>query len=115
MSLVGTYVRAEDGQLYRGPVIYGDGWFVCFDDDDPPELVVFEGTEVPSLPWLRLKGKANGGGSRCVPPTWEPMAEANSYWCKLLAPIPVPELHDGTTTKDKIMQGVVYDPGKRGT
>lgn len=39
MSLVSTYVKFNDGKYYKNPVIYGDGWYICFDDDEPPELV----------------------------------------------------------------------------
>jgi len=40
MSLVSTYVRATDNKWYRDPVLSGEDWFVCFDDDDPVELVI---------------------------------------------------------------------------
>lgn len=40
MSLVGIYVLADDEKLYHDPVLYGNDWFLCFDDDDPPELVI---------------------------------------------------------------------------
>ncbi|KKM92799.1 hypothetical protein LCGC14_1214740 [marine sediment metagenome] len=40
MSLVPTWVQAVDGLFYKGPVLHGPGWFVCFDDDDPPEIIV---------------------------------------------------------------------------
>jgi hypothetical protein len=42
MSLVGTYTLCKDGRYYE-ELIYWDenrNWFFCFDDDDPPELVV---------------------------------------------------------------------------
>ena len=40
MSLCSTFVQADDGLWYRNPVVEGKGWFVCWDDDDPIELVV---------------------------------------------------------------------------
>jgi hypothetical protein len=40
MSLVPVYVRGSDGLYYKNPVIHGDGWFICFDDADPPEIVI---------------------------------------------------------------------------
>ena len=40
MSLVSTWVRATDGFLYQNPKLHGKGWFICFDDDDPVELVI---------------------------------------------------------------------------
>jgi len=39
MSLVTTYFLASDGNLYEA-TLRGDNWFLCFDDDDPPELVI---------------------------------------------------------------------------
>jgi hypothetical protein len=57
MSLVSTYVRAADGDLYRNPVLADEtnGWYLCFDDDDPPELVwKIRKDEEPDAPpgWL---------------------------------------------------------------
>ena len=109
MSLVSTYVRAVDGKLYRNPTVVGDGWFVCFDDDDPVELVVFRDAIMPKLDWLEV-GRPHACGRRCVPPEWKRMKPANAYWCELRAPIPVPTLHDGTVGEDDIWQGVIYDP-----
>lgn len=46
MSLIPTYVRASDGRWYEDPTLAASEdwrerkWFLCFDDDDPPELVV---------------------------------------------------------------------------
>ena len=38
--LVSTWVLFQDGKFYQDPVLYGEDWFICFDDEDPPELVV---------------------------------------------------------------------------
>ena len=40
MSLVPTCVQANDGNVYINPIISGEDFFICFDDDDPPELVI---------------------------------------------------------------------------
>lgn len=44
MSLVPTYVKADDGFFYKDPIVRGQHsgrhYFICFDDDDPPELVI---------------------------------------------------------------------------
>lgn len=40
MSLVSTYVLADNGLFYKNPTLRGEDWFICFDDDDPPELVI---------------------------------------------------------------------------
>lgn len=35
-----AFFLASDGLLYRNPLVRGDGWFVVFDGDDDPELVI---------------------------------------------------------------------------
>lgn len=55
MSLVPTWVLAHDGMYYKNPVLRSNAeiwnsphggpverekWFICFDDDDPPEIVI---------------------------------------------------------------------------
>jgi hypothetical protein len=40
MSIVSTFVKFDDGFYYGSPHIEGSGWFLCFDDDEPPELVI---------------------------------------------------------------------------
>ena len=40
MSLTFTSCRCNDNKYYQDPVWRGPDYFVCFDDDDPPEIVV---------------------------------------------------------------------------
>lgn len=40
MSLVPTYVQSSTGRWYKNPVVKGEDWFVCWDDDEPIELVI---------------------------------------------------------------------------
>jgi len=42
MSLGPTYVRADDDEFYKDPTISGHDFFICFDEDDPPELVIMK-------------------------------------------------------------------------
>lgn len=42
MSLVSTFVQSTSGRWYKNPVIRGADFFVCWDDDDPIELVVHD-------------------------------------------------------------------------
>lgn len=57
MSLVSTYVQSQSGRWYVGPTIRGDDFFVCWDDDEPIELVVKEGTSVYDITkYLIYKG-----------------------------------------------------------
>jgi hypothetical protein len=42
MSLGPIFIHCKDNRLYRGLTYWAeDGqWFICFDDDDPPEIVI---------------------------------------------------------------------------
>lgn len=41
MSKIGVIVKCSDGQWYSHPVLgLDDTWFICYDDDDPIELVI---------------------------------------------------------------------------
>lgn len=40
MSLTHTTVRCSDNKWYRNPTWRGENYFICYDDDDPVEMVV---------------------------------------------------------------------------
>lgn len=40
MSLVSSWVESREGRWYRNPIVRADDWFICWDDDEPIELVV---------------------------------------------------------------------------
>ena len=40
MSLGPTFVKATDNLFYKNPIIEGKDFFICFDEDDDPELVI---------------------------------------------------------------------------
>lgn len=102
MSLVPTWVEAVDGNFYKDPTLRGTGWFVCFDDDDPPELVIRveyakkrfsilkdKGIKYANLAFQGSSGRLFGGRFKT----------ANSYFFKLRGPIPIPDKHDGVASK----------------
>lgn len=119
MSLVSTYVIADDGLYYRDPVLEGDGWFICFDDDDPPELVIrcFQYND----PQMLLKAHklpfivtgSNGKALRCFNGSVRNMHDAKAYWLEMKAPIPVEYLRrdgkQGIKRENIKTDCVVYD------
>lgn len=117
MSLVSTYVRADNGKMYRNPVLRGEGWFVCFDDDEPVEIVIADETGIKEpnafLRSMGIKphrmGKAMKGGSRSFEGGFKP---AKSWFFEITHPIPAKLItsHDGIVERDEIFQGVIYDP-----
>ena len=40
MSLVPTWVHVGNDMYAKNPIILFDEGFICFDDDEPPEIVV---------------------------------------------------------------------------
>jgi hypothetical protein len=59
MSLTSTWIQCNDKKWYENPKwcdLQEDGtytWFVCLDDDDPPELVVKIDRSEPEIPWFK--------------------------------------------------------------
>lgn len=116
MSLVSTYVRADDGLLYRDPVLEGDGWFICFDDEDPIELVIEDRLGITNAQeFLRnldihptFIEKAMRGGSRIFNKKFQP---AKSWFFGINRNIPAKLItrSDEVVERDAIFQGVIYD------
>jgi hypothetical protein len=106
MSLVPTYVQALDGRFYENPVLEGPGWFICFDDDDPPELVLTEGMARNGPPEHFLNvARVNGGNfrkaSRSHRMFGKSLRPAASYFFDLRGPIPVPSRFDAVHDKPR--------------
>lgn len=118
MSLVSTYVLADDGKWYREPVLADDThmWFICFDDDEPPELVFREGIGInPYMIFddIGLKAKLKGGPRYSGRLFDNEFHDAISVFLKIKRPIPADRIkeHDGIIT-ELPAQGVMYDFGK---
>ena len=117
MSLVSTYVRADDGLFYNDPTLSREGWFICFDDEEPPELVVAEDSEVNFKDVFKMLGidykgvkERRMGGERMFDGRFR---RALSYFFELKEPIPTKYIteSDGTIeSPEEVGQGVFYDP-----
>ena len=103
MSITSTWVLAEDGRYYEDPTLYDPDhfppwWFLCFDEDEPPELVVRVGTPIPDLPYFERTTPVRKARKGCrifdhnpdYKAKVEPHAPAHAYFGKLTQPIPVP-------------------------
>lgn len=106
MSKVPTCILASDGELYRNPIIRGDDWFICFDDDDPPELVLFNPTADWHADTMRAQKLITGAGLDAAisntgaiagrrvlhkTPNGKAIASARSFWLRINSP-PNPSL-----------------------
>lgn len=130
MSLGPVYVLAVDGQYYENPVFRGresespyKRWFLCFDDSEPPELVIERGgallTQKRAMAILETLGfkatlrnvLAELIGERIFDNEYQP---AGAYWLKITAPIPVPTEHGGIVARTQFREGVIYDFKERG-
>lgn len=82
MSMVSTYVESQEGHWYRNPVVKGDGWFICWDDDEPIEIVVEKdkGIEIKTIlsqlakqGWLLTQAsRIHSGAMRCFDDSFGP-------------------------------------------
>ena len=108
MSLVPMYVKCRDGSWYREPVLVFAEGFVCFDDEDPPELVLWlrdDGTHPDPMAVLEFVLGENHGvfdlgpprKSQRVVPGSEPFAfvPAAGFSFMLMRRIPVPTMDEG--------------------
>lgn len=121
MSQSATYVQALDGLLYKDPIISGEDWFVCFDDDEPPEIVMKRfgsTTEKSARRKAHLLLMEAGIGftlgeinsltmGRSFPPTWK-AKPASSIFFTLLAPIPIPRTYGGVKIKPAAIDASMY-------
>ncbi len=114
MSLVSTYALASDGRYYANPVLRDaeHRWFVCWDDNDPTELVMRGRATVDDA---RLLLSAKGitasidsgpkrGGQRCFGKIeHNPFHAATSFFITVIAPIPQTLIldHDGSITLEQ--------------
>ncbi len=123
MSLVSTYCLCEDGYWYQNPLWHGDlltdgtyPWFICLDDDDPPELVVQEEYKQfwPKIDWFEPTEKAEKYGSRLFdegPFDKEPVPcfPAIRQFGELTKLPPKPQRFDKRFEDRPDCQGVFYD------
>lgn len=125
MSLVPTFVLAIDGKFYKDPVLKGDDWFLCFDDDEPPEVVVRRSGRTSAeevkqkvqtiLDALLLKWSFISNRPRFVGRCFNgDIKKAASMFVRIDSPIPVPQKHDGVFAGAQIkrQECVYYSFGK---
>ena len=118
MSLVSTYVEDQAGRWYKDPHIVRDDWFICWDDDDPIELVTLKHVKhqdvlamLAKLGWVLRVSSRGCSGNRLFPPTSDgSFKSANSYFVKQVHKGPPPGLMDNEYRLDQkpCGQGVYY-------
>lgn len=115
MSLVPQFVKFGD-LWYKGPTIYDESleWFLCFDDEDPPEIVVKSSGQLSRihreekiehfLKVAKIDARVithNVSGSRLFPPNWKQFHPAIQAFIELNNNINISNLkvkHDGIFT-----------------
>lgn len=126
MSLTSTFVKCNDGNYYRDPTWRGNDFFICFDDDDPPEIVIKKPKNLSlqtayemALHRLKLAGfnalirreSYKGGASRCFELGRFKFTKAFSYFIDVLKAPNKPTL-PSTPIKALKYEGVVYNFGE---
>ena len=128
MSLVSTYVKLADDKWYKNPVIYGYSWYICFDDDDPPELVMTAPKQISKVErhamikdFLEERNIIvssfvhSVSGSRLFPPEWKGSRPAINAFLQIEKTIDCTNLlllHDGVFDERPEIQGVYYEWGR---
>ena len=109
MSLVPTWVHVGNDKYAKNLVIYFKEGFICFDDDDPPEIVIRIGhaerlthaikvmeniltrLHIPWKPYKRASGVQACGGegySRCFKSLEDDFEDAYCMLFCLIGPVP---------------------------
>lgn len=117
MSLVSNYCRGTDGKMYQNPVLGEKDWFICFDDDDPEELVIKNTCKLTPHEIFKKIGMKyknlykNGSSGRMFDGDFH---SARSYFFDAQNRINVDFIthSDGVVDPDTIFQGVIFDPKK---
>ena len=114
MSLVSSIIGTRNGKFYKNLVYRGDDWFICFDDNDPVELVIklaSTSSENPdfilkNLEWPSYKLSAQGTAGRIFNGKF---ARARSWfllaspWSAYNEPFPTPREGD---TFDEVFESL---------
>ncbi len=115
MSLVSTFVRMANDKWYKNPTISDltNNWFLCFDDDDPPELVIYQPQQLSKEKRMerifeivdgakikaRIQVKTVTLSNRLFPPNWSgPFKPSVSVFLEITHPIDLTNLqikHEG--------------------
>ena len=128
-----VYVRARDGALYKDPLwVFPEG-FICFDDTEPPELVLWldlkmlEAASAADVDAIlrRVFGFVSSSelcsavpgsaflvarSQRVIPGTDPPQLNpADSYFFEAVARPPRPTINDGTERHASRVKGRVWD------
>ncbi len=127
MSLVASYAYCKDGKFYREPVWRGDTFFLCLDDDDPPELVIMKpkaltvedakkmATNILTVLGIKAKiieGSYFGGASRIFKKGSFKFIKAFRYFLEIVEPPPPPNEWEKTPTTDvSKVDGCIYHFG----
>jgi hypothetical protein len=122
MSLVPTWVEAQDGWFYKNPMLtgtLGDGvsrsaWFICFDDDELSEIVLATHSKDSPILVTRAKMVLSKLGvkyvlnerpsfsGRLFPPYIQGEAtfiDAVAFHFELWSRIPIPQVYDERSAK----------------
>lgn len=136
MSLAAVHVRCRDGALYRLPIwVFPEG-FICFDDTEPPELVIWlppqadpqptaeEGHQAARAILSRVFGfgasseahsavvdsvAPQGDAHRVVPGGGMELAPARSFFFEVTGRPPRPTIAEGTERYPSRVSGTVFD------
>jgi len=121
MSLVSNYCYCSDGFWYKEANWRGlelpDGtssWFICLDDDDPPEIVIQANVVPPTFDWFSYPRPEMKTEKQCTAKRvfktepWE-FRWGHATFGRLVAVPPPPEQHQGKFEERPKNQGVYYD------
>ena len=128
MSLVPTFVKMANEKWYKNPTLFDETyeWFICFDDDDPPEIVIakLDRQLSKAIRWDLIEKTLfkfdivarilshHECGQRIFPPNHDNFQPAVNAYLSIHQPIDLKNLkikHDGVFDQMPSEEGVYFD------
>jgi hypothetical protein len=120
MSLGYIFIKCDDGKWYRGGALGEEDWFLCFDEDEPPEIVIKKKAYEEGLTPQKviekvglnadIAGKIKNFAGRCFTKTLE-LEPAIAVYLRIYAPPPAKWIKDYDKVCDKCpdCEGTFYN------
>lgn len=116
MSIGYTFVLADDNNFYEDPTFCGDDYFLCFDEDEDPELVIkkmnrteeqLEKRAIEILDWIGIKYSSIRQNKYCGSRFFgkKSMKPAVAYFVDINKPIPANKITNYKFILKKRMEG----------
>lgn len=114
MSLGSHFAKCADGKWYEDPLWFApQRFFICLDEDEPPEIIVFDGSD--PLKCLQEAGftvkRLHRGKIMHRCPPWNSIGKlekATAYFFRYKGMLPIPHLFETVSNEKPLREGTYF-------